>query len=82
MSLLGKELEDKITGFKGIATSEHHYLTGCMQYGLQPKINDKGEIPESRFFDEGRLVIISEGIQKSEVVGVENGCDFREHPNK
>jgi hypothetical protein len=80
MALLGKEVKDKITGFEGIATSKHIYLTGCNQFGVQPKIDKDGKIPSKEFFDEGRLVIIGEGISKEEVKGEENGCDYREHP--
>jgi hypothetical protein len=36
MTLLGKKVKDKITGFEGIATSKHIYLTGCNQYAVQP----------------------------------------------
>lgn len=80
MPLLGKEVEDKITGFKGIATSKHIYLTGCNQFGVQPKIDKDGKVPDIKYFDEGRLKVIGEGINAIEVIGEENGCDFREHP--
>ena len=59
MELLGKILKDKITGFEGIATSKHIYLTGCAQYALQQKIDKDGKIPDLKYFDEGRLQVIS-----------------------
>ena len=80
MDLLGKQVKDKITDFEGIATSKHIYLTGCNQYGVQPKIDKDGKIPELRYFDEARLVVTGVGISAEEVTGEENGCDFREHP--
>jgi len=80
MDLLGKLAKDKITGFEGIITSKHIYLTGCNQYGLQPKIDKDGKIPDKNYFDEGRIEIIGDGISSESVMAQENGCDFREHP--
>ena len=80
MNKLGKKAKDKITGFEGIATSKHIYLTGCTQYGLQPQIDKDGKIPEKEYFDEGRLIVIGDGITADEVTSKDNGCDFREHP--
>jgi len=82
MPLLGKEVKDKITGFEGIASSKHIYLTGCNQFGVQPKVDKDGKIPSKEYFDEARLTVIGEGIKAENVTGIENGCDFREHPNK
>ena len=64
MENLGKIAKDKITGFEGIVTSKHIYLTGSAQYGLQKAVDKEGNIPKVKFFDEGRLEIV---------------CDFREH---
>lgn len=78
--LLGKEVKDKITGFKGIATSVHGYLTGCTQYGVQPPVDEKGVVPASQWFDDGRLEVVGPGVTEEEIKGSEDGCDFREHP--
>ena len=80
MDLLGKQVKDKITDFEGIATSKHIYLTGCNQFGVQPKIDKDGKVPDVRYFDEARLAITGGGISAEEVTGEENGCDYREHP--
>ena len=80
MELLGKILKDKITGFEGVATSKHFYLTGCAQFGIQQKIDKDGKIPDVRYFDEGRLEVVSDFLTSEDVKGQENGCDFREHP--
>lgn len=82
MELLGKKVKDVITDFEGIATSKHIYLTGCNQYGVQPKVDDKGVIPDVRYFDESRLLVTGDGILAKDVQGEEKGCDFREHPNR
>jgi len=77
---LGCELRDKLTGFQGIATSRHEYLTGCTQYGLQPTSADPTTLHKIEYFDEGRLVLIDYRINKQEVLSEENGCDVRERP--
>ena len=73
-------MQDKITGFRGIATSKHIYLTGCSQYGLQPPMNTDGKVPDKVYFDEGRLEVVGEGFKKEDVAAAENGCDDRERP--
>ena len=79
-NLLGKKAKDKITGFEGIITSRHEYLTGCAQYGIQPQIDKDGKVPDKAYFDEGRIEITGEGVSASSVSAEENGCDYREHP--
>lgn len=59
---LGLEAVDKITGFKGIIGWRVEYITGCDQYGLTPKVNDKGETQKSEQVDENRIEIIGKGI--------------------
>lgn len=80
MENLGKSVRDKITGFEGIITSKHLYLTGCAQYGVQPPVDKENKIPEMRYFDEGRIQVIGDGVSAQEVSSTLNGCDFREHP--
>ena len=53
---LGALYEDVITGFKGVAVAETRYLTGgCNQVSLTPKIDEKGALKESHWFDDNRL---------------------------
>ncbi len=83
MENLGRTGKDKITGFEGVITSKHFYLTGCAQYGLQPKIDKDGKVPDKNYFDEGRVEILEEKQITAESVQTEaKGCDFRERPNK
>lgn len=89
-SKLGKEATDIITGFTGVITSEHKYLTGCTQYGLQPKVSEKGILPKTEFFDENRIRLtainpaiiqhIDNQIIMEETPDKKTGCDFRERP--
>lgn len=48
------EVEEKITGFRGIITGAASYLTGCDQFLVQPPIKD-GAWVNGQWFDDGRL---------------------------
>lgn len=76
---LGKNGKDSVTGFEGIITSEHNYLTGCTQYGLQPKIKEDGSLPEAKYFDKTRVVVSGEALTIEGCVE-DPGCDVRERP--
>jgi hypothetical protein len=52
---LGKNYTDKITGFNGVATGWVTYISGCNQVLLQPRVNDKNEVADGRWYDEQRL---------------------------
>lgn len=80
---LGRHGKDVITGFEGTITSEHHYLTGCTQLGLQPKCKTDGSVGETMFFDVTRVEVtgcVAELAVSSEVVNNNPGCDSRERP--
>jgi hypothetical protein len=68
--------KDKITGFQGKVTGHCGYITGCDQYLIQPDAKE-GEWKESRWFDEGRLVVTHDntGIEVGELQGELNGPD-------
>ena len=73
---LGSEVKDKITGFKGILTAKATYITGCDQYLVQPPVLNSAFV-ESRWFDKGRLEVISTfAIDPKNVQSDENGCDI------
>lgn len=55
LTLNGKTASDKITGFSGTITGVALYISGCHQACLQPKVNEKGENIEARWFDVQRL---------------------------
>lgn len=74
---LGKKASDKITGFKGVIVGFCQYLTGCSQFLVQPLCTSPDNLPEARWFDEGRLEISNEEQIKMEDVAAEDpGCDF------
>lgn len=51
----GDRLEDKVSGFKGVVMVVAYYATGCIHYGLCPKINKDGDISDWQWLDESRL---------------------------
>ena len=57
--MLGKPAKDKITGLQGIITAKVVYVSGCIQYCIQPPIDKDGKLVESNYFDEGRIEIVS-----------------------
>lgn len=66
MIILGKKAKDKITGFEGIITGRIQYLYGCDQYCIAPPVRD-GEIKPSEWFDEGRILVVSDGVKPEDV---------------
>jgi hypothetical protein len=78
---IGAEVRNKITGFEGIITSRVQYITGCDQYGLQPRVDEKGNHREGIYADEGQLEPVNEGIKEEEVQGKEKGGP-QFHPDK
>lgn len=57
--MLGKTVEDRITGFKGIVTGYVSYLSGCNQCLVTPRIKEDGTKREAEWFDEQRLEVVS-----------------------
>lgn len=60
--LLGQEVKDQVTGFKGIVVSATIFLQGCRRIQVQPKVNKEGTIPESASFDEPDLEVTGNGV--------------------
>ena len=63
---LGEEVQDRITGFQGIAVSRTTFLNGCSRIEVQPKVNGTGKVPESKVFDEPDLEFVGNGILPEE----------------
>ena len=76
---LGQKGRDKVTGFEGIIAGHADYLYGCDQYMLTPKSTD-GKAAESCWFDDGRIEVISEGIDPESVKAKKNGGPNFEAP--
>lgn len=59
---LGNEVQDRVTGFKGIVIAETHFLQGCARILVQPKVNKEGVVPDSVSFDEPDIVVTGRGL--------------------
>lgn len=64
MITLGYEVKDRVSGFQGVAIGRHQYLQGCARISVQPPVDEKGELPESKVFDEPDLTVIGDGVTK------------------
>lgn len=76
--MMGKEVQDMVTGYKGIVTGKITWLFGCNQYNVVQKAGESGDIKAGEWFDEGRLKVIGEGIRPQEVSatnGKRGGCN-------
>lgn len=62
---LGDEVEDIISGFKGIAVERAIWLWGCNRICIQPKVKKNNEkIKDSCWFDESSIKTINKKIIK------------------
>ena len=61
---LGQLVKDRVSGFEGIAVWRSAYLQGCDRYGVQPPINEKGDLPKAHEFDEPDLEVVGDGLLK------------------
>lgn len=55
--LLGREVKDRVTGFKGVVSGISFDLYGCVQAVVSPPVGKDGKIPDSRWFDVPRLKV-------------------------
>ena len=60
LDLLGHEVRDKVSDFKGVVISISFDLYGCIQADVRSKdIDSKGSIPMGCWLDVSRLVVLS-----------------------
>jgi hypothetical protein len=55
---LGDLVQDRVSGFTGIATSLTEYLNGCRRVQISPKVKDDNSLDNERYFDEPQLKVI------------------------
>lgn len=60
IDLLGKTVKDRVTGFKGIVSSVSFDLYGCIQVAVTPPADEKGALPDGRWFDVNRVEVGAE----------------------
>ena len=57
---LGQKVKDTVTGFEGIVTGQHQWVTGCATYTVQPPVDKDGKVPDNRGVDEVSLELLPE----------------------
>ena len=57
ISLLGRNVKDKITGVEGIVDSVAFDLYGCVQASINAGLTKDGAFKEHRWFDVSRLTV-------------------------
>jgi len=62
--ILGAEVEDAITGFRGTAITKLTYITGCVQYFVKPRVDEKGANVEGCYIDELQCRVIAPGVRE------------------
>ena len=55
---IGLTVKDKITEFVGVVIGEVKYITGCVQFLVQPVCKKDGIKPSSEWFDDKRLTVL------------------------
>lgn len=53
--LMGLDVTDTVTGFKGVVTAIIEYMDGEQQCNVQPKCEDNKKYPKARWFRNKRL---------------------------
>lgn len=65
---LGDEVQDNVTGMKGITISRVTFINGCVYYHVQPRQNEKqkkdAEFSPPSFFPSVRLKTLSKGVSE------------------
>lgn len=62
VNLLGKELEDPVSGFRGIAEVRITFMNNNVRYSIQPKSADGIKLADSCDIDEHQLKVIGPGV--------------------
>lgn len=75
INLLGLEVEDKVTGFKGVVVTMSFDLYGCVQAVIKPKADKDNKVSDGQWYDVNRLKVNS----KKPVMDVP---DFVKSPDK
>lgn len=58
---LGSRVQDRVTGFEGIAVARIVYLNGCVQICIKPPVME-GKMLAGEYVDDAQVVIIGPGV--------------------
>jgi len=70
---MGKQVEDRATGFKGIVTAVAEWIDGCVQVLVKPKVNKDGEMPSGTWLDFSRVSIKGKGVCVKPKIAITGG---------
>ena len=73
---LGCTYQDKITGFRGVATGHCEYLSGCSQTLLTPKSENCNEKKDAHWIDDQRLELVKMDGRITLINEKTPGCDL------
>lgn len=62
--LLGKEVRDKVSGFRGTVIAITKWLYSCVRVNVMPKVKKDGTVQESQGFDIDQVEVIGDGVSK------------------
>ena len=60
MIILGQKVRDTISGLEGTTVARINYLSGCVQFCVQPRVDKDGKYPEHHYIDVGQLKALDE----------------------
>lgn len=72
---LGDEVEDTITGFRGIAVARHNYIGALNNISVQPVVEQYGELPEIQVFAENLLKVTKSKEKEVVIREIKKGGD-------
>ena len=70
---LGDEVQDTVTGLKGVAVCRCDWIYGCVRWVIQPPMGKDGKIPESGSFDAEALKVLKKAKVKRSEKSAETG---------
>lgn len=59
---VGLKAKDLVTGFEGVISCRSQWISGCNTYGLKPKVDKDGKLPQSEYFDENTIEITDKKV--------------------
>lgn len=64
---LGDEVQDLVSGFKGVAVGRTQWLYGCERIIVTPRMGKDGKVGENMSFDEPQLKLLKAKTIKTKV---------------
>lgn len=81
----GDLVRDKVTGFQGIVTGVHRWITGCTTATVKPRELKDGKPIDGQAFDSPRLEVLAKGavvLESTDPVDPRRTGGPKDHPVK